>query len=312
MNKKENLRKLRLERYALGRDIAALKVIHFVEENDEEFSSTKIHTHDFYELVVVMKGKGIHQINNINKNFNVGHIFLLQPKDCHRYFYNEQLTLLTFMFNKKVLNQFKKQLNEIPKFYDLFPKEKKIVHNEAFVDTSTLVELDVLLNNIAMGGLSKLPGANLIQIANFINALVLILQNMHNNVETEHLTRDISVTVSYMLRNYQKDITLKELAKMANMSVSSFIRKFKNDFDESPINWLLRLRIRKAMNFLSRSDMTIGEVASNVGFVDSLYFSRQFKKFTGYSPKEFRSRNYGVLHTINGNNSAVENTNLEI
>ena len=34
MNKKENLRKLRLERYALGRDIAALKVIHFVEENE--------------------------------------------------------------------------------------------------------------------------------------------------------------------------------------------------------------------------------------------------------------------------------------
>lgn len=309
--KKEKVYKLLLEKYSSGRQIAALKVVHFYEESDGELAATKLHRHNFYELVVVMKGSGIHEINGHDYQFRPGQIFLIRPVDCHRYLYSEQLTLLTFMFDRKLLRQFKAQLENIPGFNDLFSEETEHIHPELIVGTATMSELDILLDSIAMGGLSDLPGTELIQTANFINALVLILQNMHNNIAEERINSDIGAAVSYMMRNFQNCIALDELARMTNMSQSTFCRKFKKDFNVSPIEWLLRLRIHKAMNFLSRSDMTIAEVAEAVGFTDPLYFSRQFRKLTGFSPKSYRNRDSGVLHIIHGNESFLENNNLE-
>lgn len=309
--KREKVYKLLLEKYSSGRQIAALKVVHLFEENYGTLAETKLHRHNFYELVVVMKGSGIHEINGQDYKFRPGQIFLIRPVECHRYLYPEQLTLLTFMFDRKVLRQFRAQLENIPGFNDLFPEAAEHKHHELIVGTATMSELDILLDSIAMAGLSDLPGVELLQTVNFINVLVLILQNMHDNIAEERINSDIGAAVSYIMRNFQNCITLDELARMTNMSQSSFCRKFKKDFKVSPIEWLLRLRIHKAMNFLSRSDMTIAEVAEAVGFTDPLYFSRQFRKFTGFSPTSYRKRDSGVLHVIYKNESFLENNNLE-
>ena len=58
------------------------------------------------------------------------------------------------------------------------------------------------------------------------------------------------------------------------------------------IDFLLNLRLRKAAEMLFNSDCNIAETALNTGFHDSNYFTRQFRKKFGRSPREYRSRFY--------------------
>ena len=116
-----------------------------------------------------------------------------------------------------------------------------------------------------------------------------------------HGNSDIAPAVSFMLRNYQNILHLPQLSKMANLSESSFYRKFNNEFGMPPMKWLLQLRIHRA------SDMTIAEIAAATGFSDSLYFSRQFRKFTGCSPRNYRLKDHGQRQEILGNLTFTKN-----
>ncbi|MNL58409.1 Arabinose operon regulatory protein [compost metagenome] len=65
-------------------------------------------------------------------------------------------------------------------------------------------------------------------------------------------------------------------------------KAFKQKTGLSPKQYLLKMRLDKAKSLLTGT-LTIDQVASSVGFNDALYFSRQFRKFSGMSPSEYRS-----------------------
>ena len=58
----------------------------------------------------------------------------------------------------------------------------------------------------------------------------------------------------------------------------------------TPMQYILQLRISVAKNYLESSNKNITEIADAVGYDNPLYFSRLFTKYTGMSPKEYRSR----------------------
>ena len=70
---------------------------------------------------------------------------------------------------------------------------------------------------------------------------------------------------------------------------------------------IVLVKIHRAMEFLIRSDMTIAEIAAATGFSDSLYFSRQFRKFTGCSPRNYRLKDHGQRQEILGNLTFTKN-----
>ncbi|MDO5479350.1 MAG: helix-turn-helix transcriptional regulator, partial [Clostridia bacterium] len=65
-------------------------------------------------------------------------------------------------------------------------------------------------------------------------------------------------------------------------------RIFKSAAKTSPIKYINYLRLEKAKNLLSESSLKVSEIAVQVGFSDSFYFSRLFKKETGVSPASFK------------------------
>jgi AraC-like DNA-binding protein len=168
------------------------------------------------------------------------------------------------------------------------------------VDSATLAELDILLHAMAMESRQRSVGAELLLISHLLNLLVLVLRKSCSYVERERFNSDIGIAVAFMRRNYQEEISLPRLARLANLSESSFFRKFREEMKTSPMQWLLNLRIRKAMEFLIRSDMNIGEIAAATGFSDSLYFSRQFRRQVGVSPKNYRAQAHGPRQVIHG------------
>lgn len=88
--------------------------------------------------------------------------------------------------------------------------------------------------------------------------------------------------------NLSRRVTLPELAKIAALSVSQFSAVFKAHFGKSPIDYLLALRMRQAVFYLSDLSFNVTEVGRKVGFEDPFYFSKQFKRHFGKSPRHYR------------------------
>lgn len=92
---------------------------------------------------------------------------------------------------------------------------------------------------------------------------------------------------------YFEPLTVKELAAEAGMSPSHFARVFRTAFGTSPIDWLRRERIRQAQRRLGDTADTVQWIAEEVGYRDRFFFSKDFKKLTGFTPREFRRREAG-------------------
>ncbi|MDE6850895.1 MAG: AraC family transcriptional regulator, partial [Lachnospiraceae bacterium] len=105
--------------------------------------------------------------------------------------------------------------------------------------------------------------------------------------DTDHLTPLIT-PVAYLERHYQEAITVEQLAERSGLSVRHFNRLFQDTYHTSPGKYLLQYRIQKAENLLHYTNMPIAEIAYQCGFNDSNYFSRQFHKIHGISPRQYR------------------------
>jgi AraC family transcriptional regulator len=86
-------------------------------------------------------------------------------------------------------------------------------------------------------------------------------------------------------------IGISELASLAGLSQFHFIRAFKHSVGRSPYQYILSERIRVAKETLSKSDLSIADVALAVGFSDASQLNRVFLKLTGSTPTAFRREN---------------------
>ena len=79
----------------------------------------------------------------------------------------------------------------------------------------------------------------------------------------------------------------KDYAKMCGVSEFHFIRKFKNETGFTPLQYKTKLIVNKAINLFETTNLNISEISQVLGFEDSLYFSRVFKKEMGIAPREY-------------------------
>ena len=99
--------------------------------------------------------------------------------------------------------------------------------------------------------------------------------------------------IDFMEKNTDKMLSLRDLTVCSNLSKTQLTAIFKEKTGYSPIDFFIRLKIQKACLNLDFTDMTISEVASNIGYNDQYYFSRLLKKIMGKSPSDYRKINKG-------------------
>ena len=129
-----------------------------------------------------------------------------------------------------------------------------------------------------------------------IKELVLLLVQSKNIDSIVELIADLYSSNSISIREVVElhlfsNLKLEQLAKLSSLSLSSFKRSFKKEYNDSPTNYINSRRIDKAKELLILTDLSIGEIAFEVGFQDSLYFTRLFKNKTGIPPTKYRSIN---------------------
>lgn len=97
----------------------------------------------------------------------------------------------------------------------------------------------------------------------------------------------VQKALDHISMNYSYPLTVDSIADFVGVSRSQLFREFKKYLNTSPKEYLTSLRMRKACALLKGTSLSVTEVACSVGYDDSMYFSRVFKKEIGVPPSKY-------------------------
>lgn len=160
---------------------------------------------------------------------------------------------------------------------DLFANLKSELGEFGVDMSNNLFNYEVILKLYDVNEI-KLWGRSL--IANLVKHVKGHKDTSENNV--------IQKAKEYINANFDKDIGLDEVAEKVFLSSIYFSRVFKQITGENFVDYLMKVRMRKAMELLQNQNYKIYEVSINVGYKNTKYFYRLFKEFTGLTPAEYR------------------------
>ena len=126
------------------------------------------------------------------------------------------------------------------------------------------------------------------RLCELINTAIENVRSMQKTDSIVHSQKDI--IKDYIDRNYKKDISAKDVAGILGYTDVYFSKVFKQLFDDNFINYLTKIRIDRAKLLLKDISFNIKEVGKSVGYADSNYFTKVFKRSIGMSPSEYRNR----------------------
>lgn len=97
------------------------------------------------------------------------------------------------------------------------------------------------------------------------------------------------LAMRYLTNNYTRKLRISNVASYIGIDRSYLTKIFREEYHTSPQEFLVQLRMEKAISLLSQTSESITSIALQIGYPDSLAFSRIFKQRTGQSPSEYRA-----------------------
>ena len=129
-----------------------------------------------------------------------------------------------------------------------------------------------------------------------IQMAVILLRNAKFNKHktTEHNkardSNNMNLIIEFLRENYNtNDYSSEQVAKMANLSTYHFIRVFKQQTGKTPYEYLVDIKMEKAMEMLKNRNISITDICFSCGFTNHSHFTTTFKKRIGVTPTDYRA-----------------------
>ncbi|QTN30988.1 helix-turn-helix domain-containing protein [Akkermansiaceae bacterium] len=254
------------------------------------------HGHEFAELVLVIGGKCLHVSGSESWELTAGDVFVINADREHEYRDLDDLKLVNILFQPDQLKMRLLDLASVAGYHALFTlepsrKSRAPARSRMHLGSRELAQVLELADRLEAELDAREPGFGFMATATFMQLIGMLsrLYGSNPSPDGKALLR-IGEALSHLERNINNEVNLDELASIAHMSSRSFLRIFRSATGTSPLAWMLGQRINRACMLLRNTDKPVTEIALDVGFNDSNYFSRQFRKATGFSPRDYRRR----------------------
>ena len=252
----------------------------------------KVHWHEDVELMTVLTGKMAYNINGSIITVNAGDTIYINSKQLH-YSTDSDNTYCTYIItviHPKILMSSAEVETEyvLPVISD--PDIQYILWKADDPISSEIAKITQGIN---------LSNGNQFEITrHFFELWHYVLQYAaHNKTEFSTLRYQhiecLKDMIGFIKENYTEHISLAAISQAGNVSKSSCNNIFKEYTAHTPNEYLIRYRLDQAMDMLSTTDMSVGVIASTVGFASSSYMTEQFVKCYKMTPRDFRNRRKG-------------------
>lgn len=263
-----------------------------LERQEEE---QNYHCHDFIEIVIILKGKGHFLINGTDIPITEGNVLLLNPGTYHK-----SIPLPSHTLTECYLAFTDVEFINTPKnFFPLFHGQKIL----GKLPEKAKKEIFQLCSAMNQESQSRNTGRYFMLKAYLIQVLCLLLRfDQQEELSDEHhmkgyefkspnKTYVVQQIMKYMESHYREKISLDQIAENMYLSPFYISKLFKSETGDTPINYLISLRMEKAKELLDRNpSLSIQQAAAQVGYEDAYHFSKLFKKYFGLSPMYYKAR----------------------
>ena len=184
----------------------------------------------------------------------------------------------TAMLSSKDLSECKRNLHMINHYFQINLLNTNIQHLESAKLYISLIDKIEQLNN--RDDLAKMA----------YDMCYTYCMLLRNNTFPEH-PKVISDIINYIHLHLHEPLSLSVIAEHFKKKPSGLSAFFKQSTGTTLTDYIQQTRINRAIEYLHNTDMPVSEIALATGFEDFAYFSKTFKKHTGYSPKAYREQN---------------------
>jgi AraC-like DNA-binding protein len=255
-----------------------------------------LHCHEFAEIVIITGGTGLHVTGRECWPLAAGDVFVIGGARPHDYQDMEGLKLINILFDPAVLRMDLLDLAALPGYHALFTLEPVWRQRHKFKSRLHLLPKDLgtvigIVDQLELELQVRAAGFGFLATALYMHLIGFLARcySHSKNPDSRALLR-LAEAISYLETNFAEPIDLDELARTAHLSSRAFIRAFRAAMGSPPIAYLIQLRINRAADLLRRGAQSITDIAFAVGFSDSNYFTRQFHKVVGISPRAYRQQ----------------------
>lgn len=253
-------------------------------------SETNYHAHEFIELSIITKGRGTYYIDGKEYPVTTGDLIIFNPGTYHKSLLTcpEDTAVEYYIgFSNIHLRDQKPDTFPLPggrivssmreivrqdvfKICDAMRKEYQTYHRgRYFILKAYLIQLLVILLREQQETIEEYKG----YVFNSINKKYIVTQM--KRFFTEH---------------YHEKISLDQVAQNMYLSTFYISKIFKSETGDTPINYLIELRMEKARDLIENEpSFSVQKIAAMVGYDDAYHFSKLFKKHFGVAPTKYRN-----------------------
>jgi AraC-like DNA-binding protein len=270
----------------------------FYTYTKKEFD-TPWHYHPEYELTYILASSGVRYVGDHFENFEANDLVLLGPSVPHCWKNTgkqiDKASAIVIHWEEHLLGsgwQQKFEFENIARLFQLARQGIKFSRDISLSMKPRLAELQELEPFERLIGLMKI----LNELAATKKRELLCSDGFHEKLNLKDYKR-INAIYNFVRTNYDKKITLEKTSSVVHMTSESFSRFFSKIMSKPFFTFLNEYRINMASKMLIESDFQVAEVCYNCGFESLPFFYRQFKKFKGSSPFQYRKA-YQTLKTL--------------
>ena len=241
-------------------------------------------------------------LNNLDEDNNESIDFALNDYEINiesvRYRYKTELQLLHYVSQGDEKKALESLTNTSMGIIDRLPDYPVRNLKNLTITLNTLFRKCVQDNNIDTYLIHLLSDKYAVKIENAktlkeLNTLTISMTKSYCNLVNEHTSKDytsiVNSTLQFIKLNFKNDITLQCIANSLFVHPNYLASKFKKETGYTITEHLNNVRVKESKILLKTTNMSISELAYSVGYNDSKYFAKIFKKLNDITPSQYRA-----------------------
>lgn len=252
------------------------------------------HSHDWPEMTYILSGRCKYRIEGEEYILETGDLLIANPGVKHQYLIlDAKESPVEFYIGFRGCH-----FRNMPQDSILLNDGGHILHCKAELRQ----ELNRICYDMAAEYKGNKAGVYFMQRAYMTQMLLFIIRECMeklNPMQSGYIFKSnnrnyvVKKIISYLNENYNEKISLDQIAHNMYLSPVYISKLFKEETGESPINYLIKIRLEKAKEILEKPESgSVKSIAKRVGYDDVYYFSKLFKKYYGMAPLHYRK---GIL-----------------
>lgn len=250
---------------------------------------TYYHSHSILEIAYILSGKGQYIIDGVTYDVKQGDLLVCNPGVMHQ-------SIITNPTDPTL--EFVAGISDLH-FLNMEPNSIQLPDGCPVLNLTNEVKREIsrCCYEIIDENMTTQPGRYYLVQAQMIKILILLYRSIAEKpkdevvgVPFESYSKSYVVQriIQYLRANYSQHVSLDQIAQNMYLSPVYISKIFKEKTGDSPINYLIQIRLGKAKEMLEENRGSIRTIAAQVGYDDVYHFSKLFKKYYGVSPLYYR------------------------